>query len=91
MGATASVKNTIGNVFWGVSTAALCAATGLASLKTGRVACMRRCKLIIFGLYRGVQDETLTEADKHSLEGTAFQGLWWSSYLLTRKPASDDE
>lgn len=91
MGTTTSVQNTIGKIFWGVSTTALCAAASFTSLMTRRVVCMRRCKSIIFGLYRAVQDETLTETHKNNLEGTAFQELWWSSYLLTRKPASDDE
>lgn len=80
----------MGRIFWGLSTAALCMTAGAVSVKVGRIACMRKCKQDILGLHHGVRDESLAQVQKCSLDGYAFQVFWWSSYLLTRKSASDE-
>lgn len=90
MSATASAKDAMGRIAWGLSTAALCVTAGAVSVKVGRIACMRKCKQVILGLYHGVQEESLAQAQNCSLDGYAFQVFWWSSYLLTQKSASDE-
>lgn len=90
VGATWSSTQTVVKAIWGIGTVALSAATGVTALRTGRRFSAQRCIAMVWGLHQKVQNDSLNEADKHSLETSAFQTLWWTSYLLTKRPPGEE-
>lgn len=89
VGATSSTKDTIVKAVFGFATAALTLATGFTALRAGRSYAAHRCIATIWDLQQKVQNDSLDEADEHNLETTAFQALWWTSYMLTSEPPGE--
>lgn len=86
VGATSSSKETAVKAGWGITTAALTLVAGVTTLRTSLSISARRCMATVWGLHEKPQNDSLNEADKHSLETSSFRVLWWTSFMLTTKP-----